>query len=253
MLRTGARFPSKFQDAPHGSAIFNEKQRNLEDALQGNAIPHGSAIYSRFSGCSARERDFERKNDEILRMLDTGARFSAILLEVFTMLRTGSRFCSKFSGCSARERDFQQNFENAPHGNSILSKLSGCSAREHDFCSNFQHAPHGSAIFVQIFNMLRTGSRFCSKFSGCSARERDFQQNFENAPHGNWILSKLSGCSAREHDFCSNFQHAPHGSAILNHGVTNTIPKLYRRPPLKRALLNQENEIHRDSFGIELV
>ena len=36
------------------------------------------------------EREFERKDDEILRTLRTGAQFS-----------------SKFSGCSARERDFE--------------------------------------------------------------------------------------------------------------------------------------------------
>ena len=80
------RTPPNFEDAPRGSVIFHEhltkfsecpaiffkifrmprtgaqfvmkKRRNLEDA------PHGSAIFIKFSGCSAREHDFERKKDE---------------------------------------------------------------------------------------------------------------------------------------------------------------------------------------------
>ena len=121
-----------------------------------------------FRECSARERDFERKNDEIWRMLRMGARFSSKFSgrsarerdferkhgEVLRMLRTRARFSSKFSGCPARKRDFEPN------------------KRE-----NFENAPHGSAIFFQIFRMLRTGARFSSKFSGCSAREDDFLQN----------------------------------------------------------------------------
>ena len=171
MLRTGARFLMK----------TNEILRMLR---KGTQFRTGAQFYSRFSGCSARERDFERKNDEILRMLDTGARFL--------------RFCWKFSRCSARERDFVQNSQDAPHGSALFSKMLRMLRTGTRFYQNYQDAPHGSAFFVQIFNMLRTG-------------------------------------------------------AILNHGVANTIPKLYRRPPLKRALLNQENEVNRDSFGIELV
>ena len=127
MLRTGARFLMK-------------KRRNFEDAPR---LRTGAQIYSKSSGCSARERDFEQQKDEILRML-----------------RMGARLFSKCSGCSTRERDFIQNFEDAPQGGAILfkisrmlrtgarcfSKFSGCSARERDFLLNFQDAPHGSAI-----------------------------------------------------------------------------------------------------------
>ena len=63
----------------------------------------GLRFSSKFSGCSARERDFERQNDEILRMLRMG---TSIFFKLFRMLRTGTRFSSESSGCSARERDF---------------------------------------------------------------------------------------------------------------------------------------------------
>ena len=130
-----------------------------------------------FRECSARERDFERKNDEIWRMLRMGARCSSKFSvrsarerdferkhgEILRMLRTGARFSSKFSGCPARERDFERNkrgnFENAPHGSAILNQIKEEISR------------------MQIFRMLRTGARFSSKFSGCSAREGDFLQN----------------------------------------------------------------------------
>ena len=148
-------FHQTFQDAPHGSAILNERTM-------------------KFSGCSARECDFERKNDEM-----------------FRMLRMGARFSSKFSGCSAQECDFPLNFQDAPRGSAIFlqifrmlrtgarfsSEFSGCSARERDLLQNFQDAPRRSAIFFKILRTLRTGARFSSQFSRRSAWERDFLQN----------------------------------------------------------------------------
>ena len=65
-----------FQNAPHGSEIFINM---FQDAS------HGTAIFSKFSGRSARERDF---------------------LKILKTLRTGARFFLKFSGRPARERDF---------------------------------------------------------------------------------------------------------------------------------------------------
>ena len=65
MLRTGTRFLKNFQDAPRESAIFDEE------------------------------------DNEILRMLRTGARFSA----KNRILRAGRRFF--------------QNFQDAPHGSAI--------------------------------------------------------------------------------------------------------------------------------------
>ena len=107
----------------------------------------GARNFSKFSGRSARERDFERRVSEISRMLRTGARFS-----------------SKFSGCSARERDFERNNDEflrmLRRGARFQPKFSGCSAQECHVHQNFQDAPHGSAILTQIFRMLRTGTRF---------------------------------------------------------------------------------------------
>ena len=80
----------------------------------------------------AQERDFERKNDEILRMLRTGARFS-----------------SKFSGCSARERDFfVKIFRTHRAGAPFSSKFRGCSARKCDFLQN--KATLGGAFWSKI-------------------------------------------------------------------------------------------------------
>ena len=109
---------------------------------------------TRFSGCSARERDFH----QFFRMLCVGARFlmkklrnfegalhgsfhqkfqdprgNAIFVKIFRTLCAGARFSSKNSGCSAR-------------GGRFSSKFSRCSARERNF--------------LQILRMLRTGARF---------------------------------------------------------------------------------------------
>ena len=102
--------------------------------------------------------------------------------EIFRMLRTGARFSLKFSGCSARDGDFLQNFQDAPHGKAVFfkisrtlrtgarfsSKFSGCSAqerdfqnfrtlrKERDFLQTFQDARHGSAIFLKQDNLERS-------------------------------------------------------------------------------------------------
>ena len=110
MLRTGARFSSKFsgrsarerdchenfQDAPsRRSARERDFSRSSQDAPHGSAsflnfqnAPHGSAIVVK-----------------IFKTLRTGARF---FLKIFRMLCTGARSSSKFSRLSARERDFGQ-------------------------------------------------------------------------------------------------------------------------------------------------
>ena len=76
----------------------------------------GAPFSSKFGGRSARECNLERTNDEILRMLRTGARFF-------------------------------QNFQNAPHKSAIFSDFSECCARERELFRKFQDAPHRSAIF----------------------------------------------------------------------------------------------------------
>ena len=55
MLRTGALFYSKFRGC---SARERDVVQNFEDAL------HGSAILFEFSGCSARERNFLQNLDQ---------------------------------------------------------------------------------------------------------------------------------------------------------------------------------------------
>ena len=79
----------------------------------------------RFSECSASKYDVRRNNNEILRMLRTGARFSL-----------------DFSRCFAREGDFQGN--------------------KYEILGMFR--THGSAIFFKILSMLRTGARVGSEF-----------------------------------------------------------------------------------------
>ena len=56
-----------FTELRAGVRFFMTKHLNFEDAA------HRSAIFIKISGCSARERDFERKAEGILRMLRTGA------------------------------------------------------------------------------------------------------------------------------------------------------------------------------------
>ena len=184
-----------FQNAPHRSAIFIKIVRTL-------------STFSKFSGRSARERDFWK----IIRTLSTGA-----------------RFFSKLSRRSARERDFSQNYQDAQHGSAIFlnifqmlstgarffSKFSRRSARERDFSQNYQDAPHGSAIVLKIIRTLSTGARVFSKFSGRSARERDFWKIIRTLSTGARFFSKFSGRSARERDCSQTFQAAPHGSVIL--------------------------------------
>ena len=69
----------------------------------------------------------------IFRMLRTGAQFIEI---IFRMLRTGAKSHSKFSGRSAREILNEKTAKfpgcSAPERN-FLPKISGCSARERDF------------------------------------------------------------------------------------------------------------------------
>ena len=147
---------------------------NFEDALHGSAVLNERTM--KFRGCSARECDFERKNDEILRMLCTGVRFSSKFSgcsarehdfepkndEISRMLRTGAGF-SKFSGCSARESDLMQNFRMLRTGARSYQQFSGCSAREHDCIQNFAGCSAWERDFLQIFRMLCTGARFSSK------------------------------------------------------------------------------------------
>ena len=139
LLGCSARERSILIKICQGSAIFVQILRMLCTGAQCSSI---------FTGCPARERDFERKNDEISRMLRTGAQFS-----------------SKFSGCPARERDFRPNCEDALHGSAIFikfvmmlrtgarfsSNFRRCSARERDFRPNFQDAPHAGAQFSSKF------------------------------------------------------------------------------------------------------
>ena len=106
MLRTGAQFSSIFSGCSarerDSSLHFSgcsaqkrdlmKKRLNFDDASRGSAIfikvfrfrilRTGAHFSSKFSACSARERDF----------------------------------LPKFSGCSARGRDFSENFQDAPHG-----------------------------------------------------------------------------------------------------------------------------------------
>ena len=126
-----------FEDAPHGSTIFIKILRTLRT---------GARFSSTFSGRSARERDFERKNDEI-----------------FRMLRAGARFSSNF----ARERDFEptidKNFEDAPHGSTISFNI-------------LRMLRTGARFSSKISRMVCRGARCSYKLAGCSARERDFEQ-----------------------------------------------------------------------------
>ena len=62
-----------FQDAPHGSAIF----------VKIKTLRTGAQCCSKFSGCSARERDFNRNFED-------APLESAIVLKNFKTLRTGS-------------------------------------------------------------------------------------------------------------------------------------------------------------------
>ena len=59
----------------------------------------GARCCSKFSGRSARERDFHRNFED-------APHGSAIFLKIFRILRTGARF--------------SQNFQDAPHGSAIL-------------------------------------------------------------------------------------------------------------------------------------
>ena len=109
---------------------------------------------------------------KMFRMLHTGARFLMQKNdEILRVLRTGAQFSPIYSTCSALERDFPQDLQDAPQGSAIcykifrmlrtgaqfFSKFSRCSARKRDLLHNFQDAPHRSAIFFKIFRMLRTG------------------------------------------------------------------------------------------------
>ena len=104
MFAQDGDFHQTFQDAPHRSSILNERTM-------------------KFSGCSARECDFERKNDEMFR----GGQFSgcsagsAIFLQIFRRLR---------------ERALHQNFQDAPHGSAACFKIFRMLAWERDFLQN---------------------------------------------------------------------------------------------------------------------
>ena len=99
---------------------------------------------------------------------------------------------------------YDQNFQDAPHRNAIIVKIvrmlrtGGRSARERDFHLHFQDAPHGSAMFVhgsaiflKIFETLRTGVRFFSKFSAWVS------QNFQDAPHGSFKIFRTLRAGTR--------------------------------------------------------
>ena len=118
----------------------------------------GARFSSKFSGCSAREHDFERNNDEILRML-----------------RTELDFLQNFQDAPHGSTMFHQNFEDAPHGSTIffiICRMPRTGARF--FFKILRMLRTGTRYSFKISRMPRTGARFSSKFSGCSARERDF-------------------------------------------------------------------------------
>ena len=66
-----------FEEAPHGSAIVNEESMKFCGCSAGSAIffkifrmlRMGARFSSKFSGCSARERDFSSKQDDLERSI----------------------------------------------------------------------------------------------------------------------------------------------------------------------------------------
>ena len=83
----------------------------------------GARFSSKFSGCSARKRDF---------------------FQIFGVLRAEARFASKFSGCFARKRDFLQIFLDAPHGTA--------NAHIHTYIHTYTHA----YIHIYIHTYIHT-------------------------------------------------------------------------------------------------
>ena len=99
-----ATFANKTQDSPHRSTMLFKIFRTLRTGARLSQIKiktlrTGARSCSKFSGRSARERDFHRNFED-------APHGSAIFLKIFRTLRTGARFFSKFSRRSARERDF---------------------------------------------------------------------------------------------------------------------------------------------------
>ena len=80
--------PMNFEDAPHGSTISFKISRMLRT---------GARFCSKFSGCSARERDFFQNFQDALH--------GDVILNEGPM-----------------------NFKDPPHGSTISFKISGCSA-----------------------------------------------------------------------------------------------------------------------------
>ena len=72
-------------------------------------------FFSKFSGCSAQERDLPQKFQDAPHGI-------SIFFQIFRMLRTGAQSSSKLLGWSARECDFLQNFQDAPHDSTILNQ-----------------------------------------------------------------------------------------------------------------------------------
>ena len=122
-------------------------------------------------------------------MLRTGAQFiqnfqdapqgSAILFEIFRMLRTGARQFSKFSGCSAQERDFIENFQ-AEHGSAILNdkvdesytdRLPGYSLKT-AMLNDKDDLERSTPVVTVSIAFVDFVVHKASKFSECSARER---------------------------------------------------------------------------------
>ena len=108
---------SFFQDAPHGSAVFVNKNRTLRTEAR---------CCSNFSGRSARERDFHKY---VSRRFTRERDF----FKIFRTLRTGARFFSKFWRRSAQEREFFKIFRTPRTGAQFFSKCSRRSSRERDF------------------------------------------------------------------------------------------------------------------------
>ena len=176
--------------------------QNCQDA------PHGNAIFSKFSGCFARERDVERQNDEILRILRTERDFlkqiqdaphgSAIFLKIlrtllffniFRMLCTGARFSSTCSGCPAQERDFERRTRESC--GKAIPETSAPYCSENNLERSTPKLVAGRRVIFIEFDADKS-----TKFRGCSARERDFCQYIKMIK-----TRAASNCLERERNF----------------------------------------------------
>ena len=171
MLRTGGPFYSIFSGC---SARERDFIQNLHDAVCGSAIliqhlqhaPHGSAIflkifrmlrtgarfYSTFSGCSARERDFERRSRESY--TEAIPERSALLSQEATSSEVHR---DSFSIATSSTSSFinDQNFPNAPHGSAILQAMKTIKTRLSRAGTRFLSKQN-----LKNFRMSPTGARF---------------------------------------------------------------------------------------------